>query len=72
MTEHEKGMGGVKKLLCSVLSVTHMAELSQAHGTSILGMNPNCVYAGPKDCTQVAKVLSEAANHYTSTLAMPA
>ena len=30
-------------------------------GTSILGMNLNCLYAGPGDGTRVAMMLSEAA-----------
>ena len=34
--------------------------------TSILGMKLNCLYAEPKDWTQVAAVLGEAANHYTN------
>ena len=40
-----------------------MAELSQVHRISILGMNPNCLHAGPGGGTQVAAVLGEAANH---------
>ena len=43
-----------------------MAELPQVHGISIIGMNLNCLYAAPKDWTQVAAVLGEAANHYTN------
>ena len=34
--------------------------------TSILGMNPNCLYAEPGDWTRVAEVQGEAANHYTN------
>ena len=34
--------------------------------TSILGMNPNCLYAEPGDWTRVAAVQGEAANHYTN------
>ena len=44
----------------------YVAELPQVHRTSILGMNPDCLYAGPGDWTRVATVLGEAANHYTN------
>ena len=38
--------------------------------TSILGMNPNCLYAETGDWTQVAVVQGEAANHYTNDVLM--
>ena len=44
----------------------YVAELPQVHGTSILGRNLNCLYAGVRDITRAAGVLGEAANHYTS------
>ena len=34
-------------------------------GPSLLGMNPNCLYAEPGDWTWVAAVQGEAANQYT-------
>ena len=34
--------------------------------TSILGMNPNCLYAEQGDWTRVAAVQGEAANQYTN------
>ena len=36
--------------------------------TSFLGMNPNCLYAEPRDWTQVTRVLGEAAKHYTNNI----
>ena len=42
----------------------YVAELPQVHRTSILGMNPNCLYA--RFSPRVAVVLCEAANHYAS------
>ena len=58
----------LKNLSCHVRGLCdfYMAELPQVHKTSILFMNPNCLYAGSGDCTLVTRVRDEAANHYTS------
>ena len=42
----------------------HAAELPQAHRTSISGMNPNCLYAGPGDWARVAVARQGCYNRY--------
>ena len=45
----------------------YVAEFpDQVHGTSILGMSPNCPYVGPGALTLVARVWGKAANYYTN------
>ena len=46
----------------------YVAELPYAHGTSILGMNLNCLYTGPRAWTQVTRVWGEAATHFTNSV----
>ena len=44
----------------------YVPELPQVHGTSILGINPNCQHARPGDSTLITRVRGEAANLYTN------
>ena len=50
--EGGRGGGGIFYLLRRVVGQRpvdyYVAELPQVHGTSILGMNLNCLYAGPR------------------------